>query len=554
MQSDIEIAEAAALRPIAEIAEQLDLRPADLETYGEFKAKLRIAPPPDDACRGKLILVTAMTATRKGAGKTVTSIGLGQAMGRLGLRHCVCLREPSLGPTLGLKGGAAGGGLSQVLPMEDINLHFTGDIHAVGAAHNLLAALTDNHVHFDNPLNLDEDRLLFPRVLDLCDRQLRGCRIGLGGGTNGFEHNAHFDITAASEVMAVLALSRDSDELRQRLARIVVANDRHGAAITAEQMQAVGAMLVLLKQAALPNLVQTVEHTPALVHCGPFANIAHGCSSVAATRAALSLADYVVTEAGFGADLGAEKFLHIKCRQAGLWPAVAVVVLTSASLRRHGGVPERDSGRSNPQALIGGLENARVHIENMGKLGIRVVVALNHFPGDSPAEVDAIRALCDQLEVPFVVSLAHARGGAGALELAHEVKQLADKPPTAPRFLYEPGDSFEQKLDVIAREIYRADGVDFDDNARRDIEHLRTQGYGQLPPCVAKTPHSLSDRASQIGVPSHHRLRVGRVELAAGAGFLVAHAGKVTRMPGMPRSPGAHRLHVDAAGRTRGLS
>jgi formate--tetrahydrofolate ligase len=556
LPSDLEIAERVAPRPLPQVVAPLGLGADDLELVGDHKAKLRpaalasaLARPP----RGKLILITAITATRKGAGKTVTAIGLGQAFGRLGLRHALCLRQPSLGPTFGQKGGAAGGGYAQLMPMADINLHFTGDSHAVTTAHNLLAALVDNHAYFADAVDLDPARITFPRVLDLCDRQLRHARIGTGSQHDGFAHDTRFDITAASEIMAVLALARDAQDLEARLARIVVGADRKGASVRAGQLAGLRALPVLLQHALRPNLVQSLEGTPAFVHAGPFANIAHGCSSVIATRAALALSDYVVTEAGFGADLGAEKFVHIKCRQAGLSPALAVLVVTLAALRRHGGVADSAVNEPNLSAASAGLPQLRVHAENLHKLGVPVVVALNAFPSDSAAEVALVRACCDTLGLSFAVSDAYARGGEGCVALAQEVQRAADASQATPRFLYELSVPLREKIERLATELYRADGVDFEAAALADLARLHEQGFGELPVCMAKTQHSLSDDAKLVGVPTGHRLRVRGLEVSAGAGFVVALTGAITRMPGMPAEPSAHRIHLDEQGRPRGL-
>jgi len=556
MDSDLEIAERATPRPLAEIAEQLGLGADDVEPRGDHLGKLRartLATLATREPRGKLILVTAITATKKGAGKTVTAIGLGQAFGRLGLRHAVCLRQPSLGPTLGIKGGAAGGGHAQLVPMQDVNLHFTGDFHAVTTAHNLLAALVDNHAHFGDALGIDPARIVWPRVLDLCDRQLRHVQLGLGGSAHGFPHEGRFDITAASEVMAVLALARDGADLEARLRHMVVAYDRAGSPVRAGQLPGLRALPVLLRDALRPNLVQTLAGTPVLVHAGPFANIAHGCSSVIATRLALSRADYVITEAGFSADLGGEKFVHLKCRQAGLRPALAVLVVTLAALRRHGGVPDADVGRPDAEAVRRGLPQLRVHVENLGKLGLPVLVARNAFPSDAADELAALRAECDALSVPFADCEAYARGVDGALELAAQVRAAADASRAEPRFLYDLTTPLRDKLERIATEIYRADGVELDPAAQAELDYLEAHGFGALPVCVAKTQHSLSDDEHLVGVPRGHRLRVRELSVSAGAGFVVARAGAITRMPGMPREPGAHRIHLDEQGRTRGL-
>ncbi len=556
MTTDLEIAERATPLALSDVAAQLGLGASDVEPRGDHLGKLRpeaLQRLASREPRGKLILVTAITATRKGAGKTVTAIGLGQAFGRLGLRHVVCLRQPSLGPTLGIKGGAAGGGHAQLVPMQDVNLHFTGDFHAVTTAHNLLAALVDNHAHFGDALGVDRARIVWPRVLDLCDRQLRHVQLGLGGAADGFPHEGCFDITAASEVMAVLALARDGADLQERLGRMIVAYDRAGSPVRAGQLPGLPSLAVLLRDALRPNLVQTLAGTPVLVHTGPFANIAHGCSSVIATRAALASSDYVITEAGFSADLGGEKFVHLKCRQAGLSPALAVLVVTLASLRRHGGVADADVERPDAEAVRRGLPQLRVHVENLRKLGLPVIVAHNVFASDAADERAVLQAECDALGVQLGGCDAYARGGGGALELAAQIKAAADVSRAEPRFLYELDAPLQHKLERIATEIYRADGVDLDPAAQADLVRLHAHGFDTLPVCVAKTQHSLSDDEHRAGVPRGHRLRVHELSVSAGAGFVVARAGAITRMPGMPREPGAHRIHLDAAGRARGL-
>jgi len=547
------------MRPIVEIAEQLGLDGDDIESYGRHKAKV-LRPPRDDRDDrdgdggGKLILVTSMTPTRQGSGKTVTSIGLGQAFGKLGLSHCVCLREPSLGPTLGMKGGGTGGGAAQVVPMADINLHFTGDMHAIGAAHNLLSAMVDNHAHFDSELSIDRDAISWPRVVDLCDRQLREVQLGLGADKDGFPHRAHYDITAASEVMAVLALSEDRGDLEARLGRMQVARNRDGGPVTAADVGAVGAMTVLLKDALRPNLVQTIEGTPALLHCGPFANIAHGCSSVIATRTALGLTDYVITEAGFGADLGAEKFVHIKCRGAGLSPACAVVVVTMKSLRRHGGAVKGKLDEADVSSTRAGLANLRVHLDNLEGLGLPCVVALNRFPGDDPRELSELRNFCADRGVEFGVSDAFADGGAGALDLAHKVRAAADGEASPPRYLYAPEANIVEKVEAVASAIYRAGGVDFSPEAASAIERIEAAGHGALPVCMAKTPYSLTDRAGLLGAPHGHRLQVRDVRVRAGAGMVLVLTGSTVTMPGMPRRSAAERIHLDDDGEVAGLT
>ncbi len=553
---DIEIAQDADMKPIGEVAAQLDLTHADLDLYGNTKAKIRseawdrVKDNPD----GKLILVTAMTATRAGEGKTVTSIGLALGMGKLGLRHCLCLREPSLGPTFGIKGGAAGGGYAQVLPMEDINMHFTGDLHAIGVAHNLLAAVVDNHVHFDNQLNVDPERIVWRRVMDLCDRQLRNCDIGLGGKHSGFPHRSGFDITASSEVMAVCSLALDRKDLEERLGRMVVAYDRDGNPLYARQFEAVGAMSVLLRDALMPNIVQTTEHTPALIHCGPFANIAHGCNSVVATKLGLKLADYVITEAGFAADLGAEKFLDIKCRQANLTPAAAVLVVTARARKMHGGVELDQLGEENLPALEAGLDNARVHLENLAKYGVPVVVAINRFPKDTEAELRVVERFCRDQGVESAIAEVAARGGVGGTELAAKVKAAADGNDGGYRPIYDVDQSINEKIEVLAREIYRAEGVEFEEGVAAKIEALEVQGFGKLPLCVAKTQLSISDDPKKLGAPTGWTLRVRDAKVSNGAGFVVIVTGKILLMPGMPRKNTAAQIGMDDRGRIFGLS
>ncbi len=540
-------------RPIEEIAAKLGLPPDRLETYGRYQAKLTRGAEASPPKRGKLILVTAMTPPAQGVGKTVTSIGLGQALGRLGHSNCVCLRQPSLGPTLGMKGGAAGAERARLLPSDEINLHFTGDFHAVTSAHNLLAALIDNHVHFGNALGIEPEQILWPRVMDLCDRQLRHCRLGLGGPRNGFEHGARFEITAASEVMAVVALARDGGDLERRLEQMVVARDGRGCAVRAGQLQAVGAMRVLLHQALLPNLVQTAEHTPALVHTGPFANIAHGASSVLATQTALSAADYVVTEAGFGTELGAEKFVHIKCRQAGLFPDAAVMVVTCGALRRQGGCSKEDVRTPNLAALRSGLDNADAHVRNLGAFGIPVVVALNRFPEDATDELLAVRYWADSRGLALCLSTAYEDGGRGAVDLAEHVVLATDGEGPRPKYLYELETSLTHKLEELATRLYGADGIELSKQAQQDLGWLEQEGFGALPPCVAKTPYSLSDRSELLGVPRGHRLQVRGLHVLAGAGFVVVSAGNIVTMPGMPKDPGAHRLGMSPEGAITGL-
>ncbi|MEE9385410.1 MAG: formate--tetrahydrofolate ligase [Nannocystaceae bacterium] len=557
LRPDAEIAQRIELRPITEIAAKLGLHEGDLELYGRVKAKVRLEAgdhrrPPSGS--SKLILVTALTATRAGDGKTVTSIGLAQGLGQLGLSQCLCLRQPSLGPTFGIKGGAAGGGYAQVLPMEDINMHLTGDFHAITAANNLLSAVIDNHVHHDNEFGLDPERITWRRVLDLCDRQLRNCQIGLGGPTSGFPHFTGFDITAASEVMAILAMAKDGPDLRKRLSGIVVGYDRRGNPRRAEELGCVGAMEVLLKDAIMPNLVQTAEHTPAFIHCGPFANIAHGCNSLIATRLASRLADYVVSEAGFAADLGAEKFLHIKCRELGYMPAAAVLVVTCRALKLHGGVNATALKTENTGAICIGFANARTHIENLGKFGLPTVVAINRFDHDTDAELATVQRLCDAAGATHAISEVAHLGGEGGTALARAVVEasVAGNQPYKP--LYPLTATLSDKIETIAREVYRSDGVDYDPTAQTQLENLERQGFGNLPICMAKTQTSLSDDPKRLGAPTGWRLRVRALKVSAGAGFVVPITGKMLLMPGMPRHGAAQRIRLAPDGRVVGLS
>ena len=554
--ADIEISQKAEMKPIQDIASKLNLNEEDLEVYGKYKAKLedqsweRIKDRPD----GKLILVTAVTPTPAGEGKTCTSIGLAQAFGKLGVEHALALREPSMGPTFGIKGGAAGGGYSQVLPMEDINMHFTGDLHAIAAAHNLLAAVVDNSMHFDNPLDLDPDRVTWRRTLDVCDRQLRNCEAGLGSKFDGFPHSTGFDIVAASEVMTIMALAKDMEDLRERLGRIVVGYNRSGKPVFARELNCIGSLCVILKDALKPNLVQTTEHTPVMIHCGPFGNIAHGCNSVRATKMALKLAPYVVTEAGFAADLGAEKFIHIKCRQAGLNPNAAVLVATIRALKFHGGVEKENLGVENVEALREGCQNLKTHAENVRKYGLPVVVAINRFPTDTDEELETVRLFCESIGVDCELSEVVARGGDGGIELAKTVKRLVDETPGAPSYLYDLEDNLKTKIEAVAREIYRADGVDYTEEAEASIARLEENQLDQWPVCMAKTQSSLSDDPKKKNAPRGWRLQVRDVKVSNGAGFIVALTGKMMLMPGMPKEASFNRIDIDSEGRISGLS
>ena len=554
--ADIEISQKAEMKPIQDIASKLNLNEEDLEVYGKYKAKLedqsweRIKDRPD----GKLILVTAVTPTPAGEGKTCTSIGLAQAFGKLGVEHALALREPSMGPTFGIKGGAAGGGYSQVLPMEDINMHFTGDLHAIAAAHNLLAAVVDNSMHFDNPLDLDPDRVTWRRTLDVCDRQLRNCEAGLGSKFDGFPHSTGFDIVAASEVMTIMALAKDMEDLRERLGRIVVGYNRSGKPVFARELNCIGSLCVILKDALKPNLVQTTEHTPVMIHCGPFGNIAHGCNSARATKMALKLAPYVVTEAGFAADLGAEKFIHIKCRQAGLNPNAAVLVATIRAMKFHGGVEKENLGVENVEALREGCQNLKTHAENVRKYGLPVVVAINRFPTDTDEELETVRLFCESIGVDCELSEVVARGGDGGTELAKTVKRLVDETPGAPSYLYDLEDNLKTKIEAVAREIYRADGVDYMEEAEASIARLEENQLDQWPVCMAKTQSSLSDDPKKKNAPRGWRLQVRDVKVSNGAGFIVALTGKMMLMPGMPKEAAFNRIDIDSEGRISGLS
>jgi len=557
---DLEIARAATLQPIQAIATKAGIPDAALAPYGRHIAKLEQPFLHDLAKRpkGRLILVTAINPTPAGEGKTTTTIGLGDALNRIGKRTVIALREPSLGPVFGRKGGATGGGRSQVLPMEQINLHFTGDFHAITSAHNLLAAMIDNHIYWGNALDIDLRSVTWRRVLDMNDRALRQIALGLGDGMNGLPRESGFDITVASEVMAVLCLAQDLEDLEARLARIAVARNRAGAVVTAGDLKAAGAMAVLLKDAAQPNLVQTIDGSPALIHGGPFANIAHGCNSVIATNAALALGDYVVTEAGFGADLGAEKFLDIKCRQAGLAPSAAVLVATIRALKMQGGQAKADLATENLDALSRGLENLGRHIENLKGYGLPVVVAINAFDGDTAAEHTLLTKHCSShFGVQAILCRHWAKGGAGAEELAHAVVALAEAntdPASAFRPIYGNDMPLKQKIETVALTIYRAGGVSFTSRAERDLKRFTEAGFGHLPVCMAKTPYSFSADETMLGAPKGFTLPVREVRLSAGAGFVVAICGDVMTMPGLPRIPAADVMRLDESGLIQGLS
>jgi len=556
MPTDIEIARAATLQPIAAIADKAGIPQDALSPYGKFIAKVDTAAIPGFADKpdGKLILVTAISPTPAGEGKTTTTVGLGDGLSRIGKRSMIALREPSLGPSFGMKGGAAGGGHAQVVPMEQINLHFTGDFHAITSAHNLLAALIDNHIYWGNGLDLDTRHVSWRRVMDMNDRALRSIVSSLGGAGNGFPREDGFDITVASEVMAIFCLATDMADLEARLGRIVVGRTRDKQPVTAADLQATGAMSVLLKDAVMPNLVQTLAGTPAFVHGGPFANIAHGCNSVIATRAALKLADYVVTEAGFGADLGAEKFFDIKCRKAGLKPTAAVVVATVRALKMHGGIGKEALGHENLAAVEAGLANLARHVENIRKFGVPPIVAINHFTSDTPAEHALIASFCrNHLGVEAVICRHWADGAAGAEDLARKVAALAEGGEADFAPLYPDAMPLWDKLERIAREIYGAAGLVADAKVRARFAELEAAGHGALPVCVAKTQYSFSADPTLRGAPCGHSVPVREVRLSAGAGFVVAICGDIMTMPGLPREPAAARIHIDDAGRIEGL-
>jgi len=561
-KSDIEIAQNVEMKPIREVAATLGIGEDDMEPYGKYKCKVNSLAPAEDGTgnsgpegNGRLILVTAINPTPAGEGKTTTTIGLGDALRRLGKKVVLAIREPSLGPVFGIKGGAAGGGYAQVVPMEDINLHFTGDMHAISAANNLLASMLDNHIYQGNELGLDVRKITWKRCMDMNDRQLRFLTDGLGGRTNGVPREDGFDITAASEIMAILCLSGDMEDLKARLRRIVVGYTRDDQPVTAGQLKAEGAMAALLRDAIKPNLVQTLEHTPAFVHGGPFANIAHGCSSIAATRMAMQLGDYAVTEAGFGADLGAEKFLDIKCRMGGLKPSAVVIVATVRALKLHGGAQKDALGKEDLSALEKGIPNLLKHIENITvKFGLPAVVAVNRFPTDTEAELCFVEEQCRKLEVPVALSEVWAKGGEGGIQLAKEVLRLADgKDSDGFHFLYPDEMPLREKMETIAGEIYGADGVDFAPAAQKEIDRLESLGFGSLPVCIAKTQYSLSDDAKKLGRPKGFRITVRNVKVSAGAGFVVALTGDIMTMPGLSRVPAAEKIDVSPAGVISGL-
>ena len=556
MKTDVQIAQEAQMKPIVEVASQLDISDDELELYGKYKAKIS----PDvferlkDRPNGKLVLVTAINPTPAGEGKTTTNVGLSMALNKLGKKTITTLREPSLGPCFGIKGGAAGGGYSQVVPMDDINLHFTGDFHAITSAHNLLAAMLDNHIHQGNALDIVTKKIVWKRVMDMNDRSLRHIIVGLGKKGDGVMRESGFDITVASEIMAILCLATDIEDLKARLSRMVVAYNSKGEAVTAGDLQATGAMALLLKDAIKPNLVQTLENTPAIIHGGPFANIAHGCNSVMATQTALKLGDYVVTEAGFGADLGAEKFFDIKCRYAGLKPDVAVIVATVRALKMNGGVAKDNLAEENLDALKAGSANLLRHLDNVAKYGVPAVVAINRFPTDTDAELELLRDLCKEKGIDVVLSEVFAKGGEGGMELAKEVINICENQKSDFHTLYDVNDSIEDKMNTIATEIYGADGVDFTADALKQVRELEKLGLDRLPICVAKTQYSFTDDPKKLGAPKNFRITVREVKVSAGAGFIVALTGSIMTMPGLPKVPAANGMDILSDGTIIGLS
>lgn len=554
MLSDIEIAQKAEMKPITEIGESIGIPAKELENYGHYKAKvsLKFTRELEEKPNGKLILVTAISPTPAGEGKTTTTVGLGQALSQLGKKTMICLREPSLGPCMGIKGGAAGGGYSQVVPMEDINLHFTGDLHAITAAHNLLAAMVDNHIQQGNVLGIDPRRVVWNRVMDMNDRVLRHIVVGLGGHPNGVPRESGFDITVASEVMAILCLAHSISDMKERFSKIIVGYTYDNALVTAGDIHAEGAMAALMKDALKPNLVQTLEHVPAFIHGGPFANIAHGCNSVLATKTALHLADYVITEAGFGADLGAEKFLDIKCRFAGLKPDAAVLVATIRALKMNGGKAKNELTESDPEAVKRGLPNLLRHISNLKKFGLPIVVALNMFPSDTAEEKKVIEDACQKVGVAVAESNVFTEGGKGGLELGEKVLSAIEQGSNY-HTLYDLEGSLKDKIETIAKEIYGAADVAYDLAAAKELKHIEEMGFAHVPVCIAKTPASFSDDPTKLGAPEGFTLHVREARIAAGAGFVVILTGKVMTMPGLPRRPAAEKIDVDEEGNITGL-
>lgn len=555
MKTDIQIAQEATMLPIKDVAASIGIKEDDLELYGKYKAKIsdelinRTKKNPD----GKLILVTAINPTPAGEGKTTTSVGLGEAFGRLGKKALIALREPSLGPCFGIKGGAAGGGYAQVVPMEDLNLHFTGDFHAITSANNLLAALLDNHIQQGNELGIDPRQIVWKRCMDMNDRVLRNIVVGLGSKMDGMVREDHFVITVASEIMAILCLADDMADLKKRLGRIIVAYTFDGKPVTADDLQATGSMAALLKDALKPNLIQTLEHTPAIVHGGPFANIAHGCNSVRATKTALKLADYVITEAGFGADLGAEKFFDIKCRMAGLKPDAVVLVATIRALKYNGGVPKDELSSENLDALKAGIVNLEKHIENLHKFGVPVVVTLNSFVTDTKAETDFVEQFCKERGCEFALSEVWEKGGEGGIDLANKVLETIEHKESNFKVLYDDSLSLKEKIETVAKEIYGADGVTYSPAAERELKRITDLGMGDFPVCMAKTQYSLSDDAKKLGRPSGFKINVHEVYASAGAGFVVAVNGSIMTMPGLSKKPAAYGIDVDDNGVITGL-
>ncbi len=555
MKTDIQIAQEATMLPIKDVAASIGIKEDDLELYGKYKAKIsdelinRTKKNPD----GKLILVTAINPTPAGEGKTTTSVGLGEAFGRLGKKALIALREPSLGPCFGIKGGAAGGGYAQVVPMEDLNLHFTGDFHAITSANNLLAALLDNHIQQGNELGIDPRQIVWKRCMDMNDRVLRNIVVGLGSKMDGMVREDHFVITVASEIMAILCLADDMADLKKRLGRIIVAYTFDGKPVTADDLQATGSMAALLKDALKPNLIQTLEHTPAIVHGGPFANIAHGCNSVRATKTALKLADYVITEAGFGADLGAEKFFDIKCRMAGLKPDAVVLVATIRALKYNGGVPKDELSSENLDALKAGIVNLEKHIENLHKFGVPVVVTLNSFVTDTKAETDFVEQFCKERGCEFALSEVWEKGGEGGIDLANKVLETIEHKESNFKVLYDDNLSLKEKIETVAKEIYGADGVTYSPAAERELKRITDLGMGDFPICMAKTQYSLSDDAKKLGRPSGFKINVREVYASAGAGFVVAVNGSIMTMPGLSKKPAAYGIDVDDNGVITGL-
>ncbi|MBS5115569.1 MAG: formate--tetrahydrofolate ligase [Erysipelotrichaceae bacterium] len=555
MKSDVQIAQEAIMLPIKEVASQIGLTEDDLELYGKYKAKISLETIKrlENEKDGKLVLVTAINPTPAGEGKTTTMIGLGQALNKIGKNAIVAMREPSLGPCFGVKGGAAGGGYAQVVPMEDINLHFTGDIHAITAANNLISAMLDNSLHQGNPLNIDTRSIVWKRVVDLNDRALRHTVCGLGGKVNGVPREDGFDITVASEIMAILCLASDLEDLKQRASRMIVAYNYEGNPVTVEDLKATGAVTILLKDAIKPNMVQTLDHTPVFVHGGPFANIAHGCNSVMATKLAMKLGDYAITEAGFGADLGAEKFFDIKCRQANLNPDACVIVATVRALKMHGGVDKKSLATENLEALSKGIENLEKHIENVKKFGVPVIVAINAFPTDTNAELELLNQKCEALNVQVSISKVWELGADGGIDLANKLVQLLETTTSDFKPLYECDLSIKQKIETIAKEVYGADGVIFDRKANLTIKRLERLGLDSLPICMAKTQYSLSDDASLLGRPTNFSIKINEIIVSAGAGFIVAISGDIMRMPGLPKVPAACNMDIDSDGKIVGL-